>query len=1014
MEPSTHEQASGYDQFQEFPAANHDESENEDEHAVRALKNNIVSSAYMRTQKKEIRRQRISLSKSSLRLEGIHTLAIQHQEVESPASSNEEYPVDQVVEKFPPSAASAYGYKPLYNTAMPYFPFPYNLWSIHHPVSLDAQIGSALFSFLQLYGNTWQSQEIGKYLGANIVHGRNTRQNFSHIERIQTRLAGWKANCLSLAGRATLVQTVISTMPYYHMQNNVITKGIIQEIEKIERGFLWGSTSEKRKLHQVSWSKVCKPRSLGGLGIPKLDATNKAFLFKLDWQLLYNYDSLWVKTKLKVHKIPLPDDYVIYAALYSLPPEFSPIKTAYNTQDEAWSINSLISKCVAEEEKLKKEKSESAYLVSRSKFHSKKGKENSKNSNALAAKKDETFKKSGNKNNTGDGGGPKGNSSNLNCYFCKRKGHKKVGNGADVAVQFVGKVVLNLDSGFQLVLRDTFYIPSFTRNLVSISALDKAGYCFNFGNNKVDIFYNSKMIGECILSDGLYKLCSSSKNECLHVENTSAKRSNTKEQSFLLWHKRLGHIKDQVLPSLDYSDMETCIDCAKGKLTKTGKKSATHSEGFLELGFRFYSPTRGTRIVEALTVKHLELDVTESSCPQPPEMPESSTSVSIPLPSLTEVFPPVTVREETMTLPALEGDPGMPVPEIPQHHDPVPDIPQGHDPVPEISQVHEPVQEIPLRRSHRERRPAISTDYHVYLGEADYDIGHAVDPATIKEALHSPQIPELREEHWKEKICDYTDDLFQWDVTKLNRVLPAHITSKIVKFNPPIPNFGQDLPIWNPDSDEVLTLENEPWWTPNIQQIGFLEWLKSYLPRFFGNGETGASKTDFITPNDPAIVILNQAKIHNQALKLQELGNRTYTRSHPSAWMKPNPKWVKLNTDGAMIRESRKASCGRLLRDHDGRWVKGFIMHLGESTLVGAELWGMLKGLEMAWELGIRKLILESDSKKAFESITGSSSHSTSRRIKDLLKRNWKVDMVLIPRAINGCADKLGKKGAST
>ncbi|KAF7811711.1 Retrovirus-related Pol polyprotein from transposon TNT 1-94 [Senna tora] len=222
------------------------------------------------------------------------------------------------------------------------------------------------------------------------------------------------------------------------------------------------------------------------------------------------------------------------------------------------------------------------------------------------------------------------------------------------------------------------------RNLVSISALDKTG----------------------------------SKNECLHVESTSAKRSNIKEQSFLLWHKRLGHIsrervdrliKDQVLPSLDYSDMGTCIDCAKGKLTKTGKKSATrkHSKGF-----RFYSPTRGTRIVEALTAKFLELDVAESSCPQPPEMPESSTSVSTPLPPLTEAFPPVTVRGETMTLPALDGDLGIPVPEIPQ----------GHDPVPEIPQVHEPVQEIPFRRSQRERRPAISTDYHVYLGEADYDI----------------------------------------------------------------------------------------------------------------------------------------------------------------------------------------------------------------------------------------------------------------------------------------------------
>ncbi|KAF7814880.1 Retrovirus-related Pol polyprotein from transposon TNT 1-94 [Senna tora] len=212
--------------------------------------------------------------------------------------------------------------------------------------------------------------------------------------------------------------------------------------------------------------------------------------------------------------------------------------------------------------------------------------------------------------------------------------------------------------------------------------------------------------------------------------------------------------------------MGTCIDCAKGKLTKTGKKSATHSgqqkgpfAKFLQdcgIVAQYTMPgspkqngvperrnrtlmDMGTRIVEALTAKFLELDVANSSCPQPLEMPKSSTSVSIPLPSLTEAFPHITVREETVTLPALDGDPGMPVPEIPRHHDHVPNIPQDHDLVPEIPREHEPVQEIPLRRSQRERTPAISTDYHVYLGEADYEIGHAVDPTTFKEALDSPQ-----------------------------------------------------------------------------------------------------------------------------------------------------------------------------------------------------------------------------------------------------------------------------------
>ena len=38
-----------------------------------------------------------------------------------------------------------------------------------------------------------------------------------------------------------------------------------------------------------------------------------------------------IQAKLKNHEIPLPDDYVIYASLYSLPTEFSQIKTAYNT-----------------------------------------------------------------------------------------------------------------------------------------------------------------------------------------------------------------------------------------------------------------------------------------------------------------------------------------------------------------------------------------------------------------------------------------------------------------------------------------------------------------------------------------------------------------------------------------------------------------------------------------------------------------------------------------------------------
>lgn len=57
----------------------------------------------------------------------------------------------------------------------------------------------------------------------------------------------------------------------------------------------------------------------------------------------------------------------------------------------------------------------------------------------------------------------------------------------------------------------------------------------------------------------------------------------------------------------------------------------------------------------------------------------------------------------------------------------------------EIPQMNDAAPEIPVRRSQRQRRPTLLNDYHVYLGEADFDIGNIVNPMTFKEALNSDQ-----------------------------------------------------------------------------------------------------------------------------------------------------------------------------------------------------------------------------------------------------------------------------------
>jgi hypothetical protein len=101
---------------------------------------------------------------------------------------------------------------------------------------------------------------LGRYLGANLANGRSTRGHFKHIvHKIQNKLSGWKQQCLSLAGRITLSKSVISSIPYYHMQYAKIPKTICDEIEKIQRGFLWGNTDQGRKTHLVNWNVCCQP-----------------------------------------------------------------------------------------------------------------------------------------------------------------------------------------------------------------------------------------------------------------------------------------------------------------------------------------------------------------------------------------------------------------------------------------------------------------------------------------------------------------------------------------------------------------------------------------------------------------------------------------------------------------------------------------------------------------------------------------------------------------------------------
>lgn len=42
-------------------------------------------------------------------------------------------------------------------------------------------------------------------------------------------------------------------------------------------------------------------------------------------------------------------------------------------------------------------------------------------------------------------------------------------------------------------------------------------------------------------------------------------------------------VKIEILPSLDFSNFDTCVDCIRGKLTKSIRKGSIRSDGLLNL-----------------------------------------------------------------------------------------------------------------------------------------------------------------------------------------------------------------------------------------------------------------------------------------------------------------------------------------------------------------------------------------------------------------------------------------------
>ncbi|XP_057774960.1 uncharacterized protein LOC130993941 [Salvia miltiorrhiza] len=115
------------------------------------------------------------------------------------------------------------------------------------------------------------------------------------VEKVSNKVARWKKIHLSLAGRITLVKSVLQSIPVYQLSIAFIPKVVIKELNSLFSRFLWGGGTQTGGITWFKWNALCFNKKSGGLGFRNVEWFNQVLLIKWLWRFLGEGKALWAR-----------------------------------------------------------------------------------------------------------------------------------------------------------------------------------------------------------------------------------------------------------------------------------------------------------------------------------------------------------------------------------------------------------------------------------------------------------------------------------------------------------------------------------------------------------------------------------------------------------------------------------------------------------------------------------------------------------------------------------------------